>query len=223
MALLRAILRKCVNDWGVLDSAPKVPMYRPRVAEPRFLTRAEFERLVNELPQHLRLAARFAVLTGLRMRSMLSLEWSRIDLKAQRAWIPGEQMKAGRTHGVPLSTAAVKVLKEARKLAPIGERVFQWNDKPVDDCNGKAFKDAVERAGLTPLRWHDLRHTWASWAVQAGVTLHELMNLGGWNSYAMVLRYAHLAPDHLAEAAEKVSAPVAPRRRSRKARVRVAA
>jgi integrase len=207
MALLRAILRKCVNEWSVLEAAPKVPMYRPRVAEPRFLTRAEFERLLKELPEHLKLAARFAVLTGLRMRSMLSLEWPRIDLKARRAWVPGEQMKAGRTHGIPLSTAAIEVLKELRKLSPQGNRVFQWNDKPVDDCNGHAFKDAVKRAGLEPLRWHDLRHTWASWAVQNGVTLHELMQLGGWSSYQMVLRYAHLAPDHLAEAAEKVSAP----------------
>jgi integrase len=132
-------------------------------------------------------------------------------------------MKAGRTHGVPLSKAAIKVLQEARKLVPIGDRVFQWNDKPVDDCNGKAFKDAVDRAGLTPLRWHDLRHTWASWAVQNGVTLHELMQLGGWNSYAMVLRYAHLAPDHLAEAAEKVSPAVAPAKRSRKSRAKGAA
>jgi integrase len=214
MALLRAILRKCVNDWQVLDAAPKVPMYRPKAAEPRFLTRAEFAALIKELPPHLKLAARFAVLTGLRMRSMLSLEWSRIDLKGHRAWIPGEQMKAGRSHGIPLSDAAIAVLKEARKLAPEGERVFQWDGKGVDDCNGAAFKKAVERAGLGELRWHDLRHTFASWAVQNGVTLHELMQLGGWASYTMVLRYAHLAPDHLAEAAEKLSGKPVRRRRS---------
>ena len=52
------------------------------------------------------------MLTGLRMSSMLSLTWDRVDLKQRRAWIPSEQMKAGRTHGVPLSNAAVAVLKE---------------------------------------------------------------------------------------------------------------
>ena len=205
MALLRAILRKCVHDWQVLVAAPRVPMYRPRAAEPRFLTRKEFQTLLEELPEHLKLAARFAVLTGLRMRSMLSLEWSRVDLKRGRAWIPAERMKAGRTHGIPLSTAAIEVLKHLRKRSPDSVHVFTWKGKPVDDCNGHAFKTAVARAGLAPLRWHDLRHTWASWAVQRGVTLHELMQLGGWNSYAMVLRYAHLAPDHLAEAAEKIT------------------
>jgi integrase len=225
MALLSAILRKCVNDWQVLDSAPKVPMYRPKAAEPRFLTRAEFERLAAELPAHLALAARFAVLTGLRMRSMLSLEWPRIDMKARRAWVPGEQMKAGRAHGVPLSRAAVAVLRQLRKLSPEGDYVFQWRGAPIADCNTWTFQEAVARSKLRPLRWHDLRHTWASWAVQSGVALNELMQLGGWASYAMVLRYAHLAPDHLAEAAEKIAKTPHKNRHSRKQRknVRVSA
>lgn len=204
MALLRAILRKCAHEWRYLEFAPKVPMYRPPVKEPRWLRPEEFERLCKELPPHLELAARFAVLTGLRMRSMLSLTWDRIDLRARRAWIPGEQMKAGRSHGVPLSREACRVLRQLKTLNPEGDHVFQWKEKPVDDCNGHAFKDAVDRAKLAPLRWHDLRHTFASWAVQRGVSLHELMQLGGWASYSMVLRYAHLAPDHLAAAAEKV-------------------
>jgi site-specific recombinase XerD len=63
----------------------------------------------------------------------------------------------------------------------------------------------VKAANLQPLRWHDLRHTFASWAVQNGVTLPELMQLGGWKSYSMVQKYAHLAPEHLAAAAEKAS------------------
>ena len=225
MALLRAILRKCVNDWQVLDSVPKVPMYRPRSAEPRWLTREQFAKLRKELPEHLQLAARFAVLTGLRMSSMLSLTWDRVDLKQRRAWIPSEQMKAGRTHGVPLSHAAVAVLKELHAFqekqeaqhrtwckrhretyeAAKSEFVFTWRRERIADCNTKSFQDAVERANLKPLRWHDLRHTFASWAIQNGVAPHELMQLGGWASYSMVLRYAHLAPDHLAEAAEKVA------------------
>jgi integrase len=205
MALLRAILKKCADEWGLLDVAPKVPMYHAKPAEPRWLTRAQFKTLQKELPPHLSLAAQFAVLTGLRMRSMLGLTWARVDLRKRRAWIPGEDMKAGAALGVPLSGAAVDVLKRCRKLHPNGERVFQFEGAPVDDCNGAAFKKAVARAGVGPLRWHDLRHTFAAWAVQSGVSLHELMQLGGWQSYAMVLRYGHLAPDHLSKAAEKVA------------------
>jgi integrase len=94
MALLRSILNKCVTEWEVLDSAPKVPMYRPAVGEPRWLTRAEFARLERELPGHLKAAAKFAVLTGLRMRAMLSLTWQHADLTKKRAWVSGGDMKA---------------------------------------------------------------------------------------------------------------------------------
>jgi integrase len=63
----------------------------------------------------------------------------------------------------------------------------------------------LERAGIEQtFRWHDLRHTWASWHVQNGTPLRELMELGGWASYEMVLRYAHLAADHLRGAACRI-------------------
>ena len=57
---------------------------------------------------------------------------------------------------------------------------------------------------ITEFRFHDLRHTWASWHVMHGTSLQELMELGGWKSYEMVLRYAHLAPEHLADAAARI-------------------
>jgi len=62
----------------------------------------------------------------------------------------------------------------------------------------------LERAGIRNFRWHDLRHTWASWHVQNGTSLQELQQLGGWTSFEMVLRYAHLSSDHLKSAAERV-------------------
>lgn len=204
MALLRSILKKSADEWRYINHAPKVPMYKDRQQEPRWLRRDEFSRLIKELPPHLGLCARFAVLTGLRMRSMLAMTWDRVDLRTRRLWVPGEQMKAGRSIGLPLSREAVRVLREARTHSPHGVHVFQFDGMPIADCNTAAFKKAVARAKVAPLRWHDLRHTFASWAVQNGVTLHELMQLGGWASYSMVLRYAHLAPDHLASAAEKV-------------------
>ncbi len=201
MALLRAILNKCVTDWEVLDSAPKVSMYRPAVGEPRWLTHAEFSRLEQELPEHLKGAAKFAVLTGLRMRAMLSLTWKQVDFEKERAWVASSEMKAGHSLGIPLTLEAIQVLKA---LPRKGAYVFQWHGKRIDDCNTLAFQNAVKAAQVSPLRWHDLRHTWASWAVQNGVSLHELMLLGGWRSFSMVLRYAHLAPNHLARAAAKV-------------------
>ena len=60
------------------------------------------------------------------------------------------------------------------------------------------------RAGIGEFRFHDLRHTWASWHVMSGACLQELMELGGWKSYEMVLRDAHLAPEHLSAAAQRI-------------------
>lgn len=216
MCLVRSILNACADEWGVLEKAPKVPMFNPEKDEPRWLTRDEWARLEKELPPHLRLAAHLAILTGLRMRAMLALTWGRIDLKARRLWIPGRQQKAKRTHGLPLSPEAVSVLKKLRKLNPEGDYVFQWRGKPVDDLNGKAFQEAMKRAKIEGANWHSLRHTFASWAVQSGVTLQELMALGDWKDIRSVLIYAHLAPDQLASAAARISTKKAQSRKTGK-------
>lgn len=204
MRTVRAVLRKCVQ-WRYLESVPTFPMYGSQDIEPRWLTHAEFDRLKAQLPGHLKLAAEFAVITMLRMRAQARLTWDRVDLREQRAWIPRGQMKAGRTFSFPLSSRAVKILRELRRMNPRGEFVFQFEGNPLEKFNNPAFIKATRRAGLFPLRWHDLRHTGASWAVQNGVTLPELMVLGDWKSYSMVLRYAHFAPSHAANAAELVS------------------
>lgn len=65
---------------------------------------------------------------------------------------------------------------------------------------------ALARAGIEDFRWHDLRHTWASWHVQGGTPLYALQEMGGWESPEMVRRYAHLTADHLAEYAERLCA-----------------
>jgi hypothetical protein len=59
--------------------------------------------------------------------------------------------------------------------------------------------------GIEDFRWHDLRHTWASWHIQNGTPIHVLQELGGWSDIRMVQRYAHLAPEHLACYADNIS------------------
>jgi len=83
-----------------------------------------------------------------------------------------------------------------------------YQDKPLARTTTKAWKKALNRAGIEDFRWHDLRHTWASWHVQNGTSLQELQELGGWASYEMVLRYAHLAADHLKEAASRIEGTI---------------
>ena len=66
----------------------------------------------------------------------------------------------------------------------------------------------MKRAGIENFRWRDLRHTWASGHRQSGTPTHELQRPGGWRSSVMVERYAHLAPDDLAKAANPLDSPL---------------
>ena len=82
--------------------------------------------------------------------------------------------------------------------------VFSFRGKPITQVSTKAWYAALGRAGIEHFRWHDLRHTWASWHVQAGTPLHALQELGAWESAEMVRRYAHLSADHLAQYVERL-------------------
>ena len=103
---------------------------------------------------------------------------------------------------VPLNEDAVAVV--LRQIGKHDTHVFTFRSKPVRQVNTKAWHKALRDAGIEDFRWHDLRHTWASWHVQAGTPIYELQELGGWESADMVRRYAHLAPEHLAKAAARI-------------------
>ncbi len=119
------------------------------------------------------------------------------------AWIHADQAKGGKAIPVPLNSEAMTVVR-----GQIGKHktvVFTFEGRPILQPNTKAWRKALVRVGIENFRWHDLRHTWASWHVQAGTPLHVLQELGGWETPAMVRRYAHLAPEHLAEHAARIS------------------
>ena len=102
-----------------------------------------------------------------------------------------------------LSATAVVILRD--QIGKHSTRVFSFRGKPVPQVNTKAWRLALVRAGIAEFRWHDLRHTWASWHVQAGTPLHVLQELGGWECVEMVRKYAHLSTAHLTEYVDRVS------------------
>jgi integrase len=202
-SLLGAILNKATNEWDWIDTVPHIRKFKEPKKRIRWLTQDEVRRLMVELPAHLIAMARFSLLTGLRESNVTRLEWRQIDMQRRVAWIHPDQAKTGNAIGIPLNNQAIQVLRS--QMGKHQVRVFTYKSKPVEKAGTKAWRDALERAGIENFRWHDLRHTWASWHVQNGTPLHILKELGGWSSYDMVQRYAHLAPEHLAEYANKFS------------------
>lgn len=182
----------------------------------RWLTSEEWQRLKVALEVEsplLRQCAEFTLATGLRENNVLELEWGQVDLQRRVAWLHGDQMKAGKPLGVPLNDDAMAVLAARRGIHK--QWVFGNPDAPLTRASNRAWYGAVRKARLSGLRWHDLRHTWASWAVMSGVRLEEVQRLGGWKTAQMVQRYAHLSSEHLAEAAAKVK-PVSLRYNTRR-------
>ena len=202
LALVRSILRKCVREWQWLDRAPTVRMLKEPIRRIRYLTHLEADRLLAELPPHLRDMAAFSLASGLRAANVTGLRWSAVDLDRRLAWVHPDEAKARRAIPVPLNGEAVTVLQ--KQIGKDREFVFTFKGKPIEQVSTAAWYKALGRAGIENFRWHDLRHTWASWHIQGGTPLHVLQELGGWASYSMVQRYAHLAADHLAPWAERL-------------------
>jgi integrase len=167
----------------------------------RFLRREEADRLIEALPEHMKPIVEFALATGCRAGEILGLEWSRVDLDRKVAWLDHGTTKSGDGRGIPLNAGAVAALESTRGHHP--RWCFTFSGKRIQKSS-TAWDKGKERAGIEDFRFHDLRHTWASWHVQNGTSLAELMELGGWKSYEMVLRYAHLAPEKLCSVAGRI-------------------
>lgn len=201
MALLSAILNHA-RKQGWVDRVPAIPRVPEQKGRIRWLTNEEAKRLLGELPNHLRRMAAFTLATGLRRHNVTHLRWRSVDMQRGIAYIDASEAKGKKPIGIPLNEDALAVLRECRRDDP--EWVFVYRGSPVVRTGVRAWHKACERAGLVDLHWHDLRHTWASWHVMSGTPIQVLKELGGWTSLEMVLRYAHLAPDHLSNAAKKI-------------------
>jgi len=198
------MLNAAAKSWDWMDRAPLLPDAPEPKKRIRWITPDEARRLVEAMATDwMRDITEIAFNTGLRWSNISAMEWSQVDLVRKRAWIHPDQAKAKKPIGVPLNDAAVSVIR--RQIGLHERYVFARNGVPRKQSDMGQWRRACERAGITNFRFHDTRHTWASWHVQNGTPLNVLMELGGWSNYEMVLRYAHLSPDHLAEHANAVT------------------
>lgn len=202
VACLRAVLRAAQREWGWVQATPAFRIYAEPKRRVRWVSKEEAGRLIECCPDYLKAPVRFAFATGLRQANVFRLEWSQIRLAEGLAWIHGDQAKGGKPIPVALNREAQETLQG--QIGQDQKLVFPHKGNAIRQVQGKPWKVACRKAGILDFRFHDIRHTWASWHIQAGTPLHVLQEMGGWSDVRMVQKYAHLAPHHLKGYAENL-------------------
>lgn len=178
-----ATARASANDWR---RARKRPLY-PEIPACGYA-------------DHLTPVVLLAMNTGLRRGELLALDWSDINLDARMLTVRRENAKSGKQRHVPLNAEALAVLKQwMSQTAGVGSVFGVASVK-------SGWRSLLTAAKVENFRFHDLRHHFASRLVMGGVDLNTVRELLGHADLAMTLRYAHLAPEHLAAAVEKLAA-----------------
>jgi integrase len=211
MAVLSHAFSVAVKEWQWLDDSPMRKVSKPK--EPRgrvrFLSDAERDALMTACKtsrsDDLHLAVMLALSTGARLMELMSLRWPQIDL--QRRVITLMETKNGEIRALPLTGKALEMVTERGKVRRIDtDLLFPSKtdaQKPID-LHGP-FSTALKKAGITDFRWHDLRHTTASYLAMNGASLAEIAEVLGHKTLSMVKRYAHLSNAHTMRVVESMN------------------
>ena len=179
----------------------------------RWITNGEASALCEAAERHARrphltVFIRLALNTGCRKSELIKLEWSRVSFERRLLSLGAEHTKSGKRRSVPLNDAALDALREIQAWrnvhAPGSPWVFATKGQRRITTFQKGFSAAVGRAGIVNFRIHDMRHTCASWLVMAGTPLTVVRDLLGHSSVTVTERYAHLAPEQLHGAVQRL-------------------
>jgi integrase len=196
---LRAAFERA-KSWGHVLENPWVKVKNPKTPEtlPAYFTREQFRALLAVIENRdMRELVTLAALTGLRQGELLAMRWEWVDLERRVLTVTNSEhftTKSKRVRVVPLCDEARTVLLSLNERAKDSGLVFRLEADRVTHT----FKKAVRRAGLPEaLHFHSLRHTFASWLVQGGVSLYQVSRLLGHSSTAVTEQYAHLVPSDM--------------------------
>jgi integrase len=205
LTALSAVLSVSVREYGWLQKNPvsNVTRLEDSKGRERFLSDAERVALTATCDasplEALGPLVRLALATGARKGELLSLEWPQVSL--ERRTVRFVDTKNGESRTVPLAPTAVEVLREwKRGRMPVG-LVFALTIDGAD----KAWREAREAAGVGDFRFHDLRHSAASYLAMSGASLMDIAAILGHKTLAMVKRYSHLSEQHTTAAVDRMA------------------
>ena len=205
MEVLRKIVTLAEKIWKVNSPDINFTKLMMREPEPRtnWITEKQAKKLVKVAPDHLKPIILFALYTGLRQSNILKLEWNQVNLETReievfiKSNIPG-----GKRLVLPITTQVFQILQE---LKPKKEgRVFLYKSKPID-CIKRSFNTACKNAGIKNFRFHDLRHTSATWMLNKEIPIDIVQEVLGHTQITTTKKYAHRMMKDKLKALEAVS------------------
>jgi integrase len=204
ISLLKAMVKKAV-DWemveeSLLKKVRAVKLFPENNRRLRFLSKAECQELISSCDTHLKPIVITALNTGMRRGEILKLKWEQVDLKHE--FILLDNTKNGERREVPINSTLRNTLQSITRRLDIPYVFFDAKTGKSYKEVKKSFKTALRKAKITDFKFHDMRHTFASHLVMAGVDITTVKELLGHKDIKMTLRYAHLAPSHKVKAVD---------------------
>lgn len=205
---LLATLKHCIHkgyQWEMLSEETLKRIRQVRLLEEnnrrlRYLSKEECQSLINACNGNTKAIVITALNTGMRKGEILSLKWDNVDLK--HGFILLDITKNGERREIPVNDTLRGVLQGITRRLDI-PYVFHDNitGKPYQDVK-RSFNTALRKTGIRDFHFHDLRHTFASHLIMAGVDITTVSRLLGHKTLTMTLRYSHLAPAHMTKAVD---------------------
>jgi integrase len=200
LALMSHAFSLAMKEWEWVKDNPVSRVSREKVNNQieRWLSTEEQKKLLSASPHWLKEIIVFAINTGFRQSEILNLAWPQVDLFRKTVTLLEQKNKCKDT--LPLNQSALEVLKARAKIraAKTDYVFYNGNGNRIDARNLlRAFYASIKKAEVEGLRFHDLRHTFATRLVQGGVDLFAVQKLGRWKTTSMVMRYGHHNPESL--------------------------
>lgn len=206
IATLKHMFTKTV-DWEMVEEEAlkrvrKVKLLEENNRRLRYLSKEECQELINSCASHLRPIVITALNTGMRRSEILNLKWDNVDLKHRFILLDETDTKNGERKEIPINGTLRQTFQRLVRRLDV-PYVFHDPEtgKPYQDVK-TSFRTALRKSKIKDFRFHDLRHTFASHLVMAGVDITTVKELLGHKTLNMTLRYAHLAPSHKVKAVD---------------------
>jgi integrase len=205
LASLKKAFNLAVREWEWCRENPvsKVSMERENNQRDRWLSVEEEARLLQGCAPWLHDLVMFALHTGMRMGEILELTWRGVDFSRRTVMVV--RSKNGERRTIPVNETVLSVLRQKSKVRSVKTDLVFCSHVFTSMESGhlrRSFRLALGKAGIDDFHFHDLRHTFATRLVQAGVDIYKVQRLLGHKSPVMTQRYAHHYPESLRDGVE---------------------